>query len=89
MLRTAYVLTAHRRIQVQFIGRNGMHHYNNQDHSMLTGILAARNILGAKFDLWAVNGNPDYLEGEGAGDLELLAELARTQPMVPRTLSDT
>jgi hypothetical protein len=66
-----------------------MHHYNNQDHSMLTGILAARNILGAKFDLWAVNGNPDYLEGEGAGDLELLAELARTQPMVPRTLSDT
>src|SRR5262249_25838227 len=32
---------------LQVIGRNGMHHYNNQDHSMLTAILAVRNILGA------------------------------------------
>ena len=33
------------------VGRNGMHHYNNQDHSMMTGILVARNIAsGASFD---------------------------------------
>ena len=33
---------------LQTIGRNGMHRYNNQDHSMLTGLLAAKNILGEK-----------------------------------------
>lgn len=37
---------------LQVVGRNGMHRYNNQDHAMMTGILAAKNILGAKFDLW-------------------------------------
>lgn len=46
----------------QTIGRNGMHHYNNQDHSMLTGILAARNILGEKHDLWEVNTERSYYE---------------------------
>jgi protoporphyrinogen oxidase len=40
---------------LQVIGRSGMHRYNNQDHSMLTGILAARNLLGQQNDLWAVN----------------------------------
>jgi hypothetical protein len=48
---------------LQFIGRNGMHRYNNQDHSMMTGILAAQNIaLGESFDLWKVNGDAEYLE---------------------------
>src|SRR3989442_13961315 len=33
------------------VGRNGMHHYNNQDHSMMTGVLGARNIAtGAHYD---------------------------------------
>jgi protoporphyrinogen oxidase len=36
-------------------GRNGMHRYNNMDHSMLTGLLAARNVLGGANDLWKVN----------------------------------
>jgi len=40
---------------LQTIGRNGMHRYNNQDHSMLTGLLAAKNILGETHDLWNVN----------------------------------
>jgi len=40
---------------LQTIGRNGMHRYNNMDHSMLTGMLAARNLLGEKHDLWSVN----------------------------------
>jgi protoporphyrinogen oxidase len=47
---------------LQLIGRNGMHKYNNQDHSMITALYAARNILGATYDLWAVNTEPDYHE---------------------------
>lgn len=47
---------------LQTLGRNGMHRYNNQDHSMLTGILAARNILGEKNDLWDVNTERSYYE---------------------------
>lgn len=40
---------------LQTVGRSGMHRYNNLDHSMLTGILAARNLGGARHDLWQVN----------------------------------
>jgi protoporphyrinogen oxidase len=47
---------------LQLIGRNGMHKYNNQDHSMMTGIYAAKNILGAEYDLWAINTESDYHE---------------------------
>lgn len=47
---------------LQTIGRNGLHRYNNQDHSMLTGILAARNIDGEKEDVWEVNTRHLYLE---------------------------
>ena len=44
------------------IGRNGMHRYNNQDHSMLTGMLAARNVRGEHHDLWEVNTERSYYE---------------------------
>jgi protoporphyrinogen oxidase len=47
---------------VQPVGRNGMHRYNNQDHSMLTAMYAVENILGAQHDLWAVNVEEDYHE---------------------------
>src|SRR6185503_3297349 len=40
---------------LQLVGRNGMHKYNNQDHSMLTAMLAVKNIMGANHDLWGVN----------------------------------
>jgi protoporphyrinogen oxidase len=46
----------------QTVGRNGMHRYNNQDHSMLTAILAAENLFGAKHDLWNVNVERSYHE---------------------------
>ena len=46
----------------QVVGRNGMHKYNNQDHSMLTAMLAAENILGASHDLWKVNTEQEYHE---------------------------
>ena len=44
------------------VGRNGMHKYNNQDHSMLTGVYAARNVTGEQYDVWSVNTEKDYLE---------------------------
>lgn len=47
---------------LQFVGRNGMHRYNNQDHSMLTALMAARNILGAELDPWKMHGDTEYLE---------------------------
>ena len=47
---------------LQTIGRNGMHRYNNQDHSMLTGLLAAKNVLGENHDLWDVNTERSYYE---------------------------
>lgn len=37
---------------LQCIGRYGMFHYNGMDHSVLTGFLAADNILGAQEDIW-------------------------------------
>jgi len=48
---------------LQTCGRNGLHRYNNQDHSMWTAILAAMNIAdGANHDVWGVNTEADYLE---------------------------
>jgi protoporphyrinogen oxidase len=47
------------------VGRNGMHKYNNQDHSMLTAMLAVENILEGRTDksnLWAVNTEEEYHE---------------------------
>ncbi len=66
------------------IGRNGTHTYNNQDHSMVTGMLAVRNLLGAQHDLWNLEGQDEYLEEvrDGAPALDL-KQLAATQPMVP------
>ncbi|MFQ5621759.1 MAG: NAD(P)/FAD-dependent oxidoreductase [Paracoccaceae bacterium] len=46
----------------QTVGRNGLHRYNNQDHSMLSAMLAAQNILGAKHDVWEVNVDRAYHE---------------------------
>lgn len=48
-----------------FIGRNGSFKYNNQDHSILMGLMAAENILCGerKHDLWRVNTDYDYQEG--------------------------
>ena len=49
------------------IGRNGMHKYNNQDHSMLTAMTAVDNIIAGRTDkenIWAVNTEQDYHEGQ-------------------------
>jgi protoporphyrinogen oxidase len=47
------------------IGRNGMHRYNNQDHSMLTAMTAVDNIVSGRKDksnIWAVNSEEEYHE---------------------------
>ncbi len=63
---------------LQVIGRGGQHRYNNQDHSMLAGLHAARNVAGADHDVWAVNVEPSYHEGENA------AGRAAPEPIPPR-----
>ncbi|MEO5678616.1 MAG: FAD-dependent oxidoreductase, partial [Acidimicrobiales bacterium] len=53
---------------VHTVGRNGMHKYNNQDHSMLTAMLSVENILGHQppHDVWDVNVEKDYHEEKAA-----------------------
>jgi hypothetical protein len=68
---------------LQLIGRNGQHKYNNQDHSMATAMMAAENIQGADHDLWKVNLEPDYYE-EIVTPTE---EQVRTQKMLAGALA--
>ena len=50
-------------------GRNGMHKYNNQDHSMMTALLVARNIIGSsRLDPWKVNADAVYHEDIRVGE---------------------
>jgi protoporphyrinogen oxidase len=74
---------------LQLIGRNGMHKYNNQDHSMMTAMLAAENVLGADHDLWEVNVDREYQEEiRQTGDARRgdLIRLNSTQPHHPERL---
>lgn len=54
------------------VGRNGMHKYNNQDHSMMTAMLAVKNILSGSelYDLWNVNQDAEYNESGERGVAE-------------------
>jgi protoporphyrinogen oxidase len=64
---------------LQTVGRNGLHRYNNQDHAMVTGMLAVRNlVLGERRDLWSVNTDQEYHEevrGETEPEVHALDEL--------------
>jgi protoporphyrinogen oxidase len=62
---------------LQTVGRNGMHRYNNMDHSMLTGMLAARNLSGENHNLWEIGEQEEYLEGD---------EKAKVKRLVPETV---
>jgi protoporphyrinogen oxidase len=54
---------------LHLVGRNGMHKYNNQDHSMMTALLVARNIAtGASYDPWKVNAEAVYHEDVHVGE---------------------
>jgi hypothetical protein len=54
---------------LHLVGRNGMHKYNNQDHAMMTAMLAARNILAGQriYNLWDVNEDAEYHEAGASG----------------------
>ncbi|HUI52348.1 MAG TPA: hypothetical protein VLX60_11215, partial [Terriglobales bacterium] len=67
---------------LHLVGRNGMHKYNNQDHAMMTALLAARNILAgeAKYDIWAVNEDGEYHESGRAGEQSATAANRLTVP---------
>ncbi len=58
------------------VGRNGMHKYNNQDHSMLTAMMAVWNMLGASHDIWAVNTDFEYHEEQKIEEQHLGSALA-------------
>ncbi len=61
---------------LQTFGRNGLHRYNNQDHSMWTAILATLNLVdGANHDVWSVNVEEEYLEEGQAVDAALNFDL--------------
>jgi protoporphyrinogen oxidase len=54
---------------LHLVGRNGMHKYNNQDHSMMTALLVARNIAtGSSYDPWNVNAEAVYHEDVHVGE---------------------
>ena len=57
------------------VGRNGMHKYNNQDHSMYTAMLTVENMFGASHDIWSVNVEEEYHEAGSTG---------RDAPVLPR-----
>src|SRR4029077_19065928 len=57
---------------LHLVGRNGMHKYNNQDHSMMTALLVARNIAtGSSYDPWNVNAEAVYHEDVHVGERDL------------------
>jgi protoporphyrinogen oxidase len=63
------------------VGRNGMHKYNNQDHSMLTAMTAVDNIIAGRRDkanIWAVNTEMDYHESRGEPSADAGQERAAT-----------
>ncbi len=66
------------------VGRNGMHKYNNQDHSMYTAMLAVENILGADHDIWTVNVEADYHEQNMVHEQNPIPGTGRDAPILPR-----
>ena len=74
---------------LQQVGRNGLHRYNNSDHSMLTAIRAVDNILtGAKHDIWAVNAESVYHE-EGVEEEQPYKRAPETRSMREPLVSES
>ena len=65
---------------VHLVGRNGMHKYNNQDHSMLTALLTVDNIYGGHHDIWSVNVEEEYHEQSRGGT-------GRDAPVLPKRVT--
>src|SRR5256885_16516186 len=64
------------------VGRNGLHRYNNSDHSMLTAMRAVDNLLrGTQHDIWAVNAESAYHEEEGQDEQQPYIDAPETESM--------
>jgi protoporphyrinogen oxidase len=75
-----------RAANVHPIGRNGMHRYNNQDHSMYTAMLTAENIAtGSTHDVWSVNVEEEYHEEKSNDDETRTRGTGRDAPVIPRS----
>jgi protoporphyrinogen oxidase len=72
------------------VGRNGMHRYNNADHSMYTAMLTVENILdGTTHDVWAVNVEEEYHEESSGTDRDSTSGTGRQAPITPRRTPQT
>ena len=70
---------------VHAVGRNGMHKYNNQDHSMYTAMLTVENIVSdAGHDIWSVNVDEEYHEEDASGTSSTPRGTGREAPLLPR-----
>src|SRR5207248_244992 len=67
---------------LHLVGRNGMHKYDNQDHAMMTALLAAENILAGRrvYDVWNVNQDAEYHETASASGLRLVPRRVAEKP---------
>jgi protoporphyrinogen oxidase len=85
------VLTIRRWLEAQApnvhpVGRNGMHKYNNQDHSMYTAMLTVENMYGASHDIWSVNVEEEYHEAGSTGrDAPILPPRPHPAPTLTAT----
>jgi protoporphyrinogen oxidase len=72
---------------LHLIGRNGMHKYNNQDHSMMTAMLTARNIRAGErfYDVWDVNEDAEYHEIDKTG----VGDALRSERLIPRRIDNS
>jgi protoporphyrinogen oxidase len=71
------------------VGRNGMHRYNNQDHSMYTAMLTVENLLGADHDVWSVNVEEEYHEinSRTTSSSSVARGTGRDAPVLPKKVS--
>ncbi len=76
------------------VGRNGMHKYNNQDHSMFTAMLTVENIAqGAHHDIWEVNVEEEYHEEDSTSSSRSTSGpssgtgTGRDAPVIPRSVA--
>jgi protoporphyrinogen oxidase len=74
---------------LHLIGRNGMHKYNNQDHSMMTAMLCVENIVAGQrvYDLWQVNEDAEYHEAGDRGSTSGLRQVPAKAGSVPASAS--
>jgi hypothetical protein len=72
---------------LQQVGRNGLHRYNNSDHSMLTAMRAVENLCdGAGHNVWAVNADSVYHERQEADEQPY--RVAPETPAMARPLAE-